>query len=87
MIITVQSRSTLTIPQELRLALHLEPGDPLDAKIEGGRLVLTPVAVVPRSATLSPAGKLKEAEAEEDVRVGRVSTFADATELLAHLEQ
>jgi len=87
MIITVQSRSTLTIPQELRRALHLEPGDPLDATIEGGRLVLTPVAVVPRSATLSPAGKLKEAEAEGDARAGRVSTFADATELLAHLEQ
>ena len=87
MIITVQSRSTLTIPQELRRALHLEPGDSLEAKIEGGRLVLTPVAVVPRSAALSPAGKLKEAEAEKDLRAGRVSTFADATELLAHLEQ
>jgi len=87
MIITVQTRSTLTIPQELRQALHLEPGDPLDAKIEGGRLVLTPVAVVPRAFALSPAGKLKEAEAEEDVRAGRVSTFADASELLAHLEK
>lgn len=86
MIITVQSRSTLTIPQELRRALQLEPGDPLDATIDGGRLVLTPVAVVPRTATLTAMGAAKEDEADADVRAGRVRTFTGASGLLAHLE-
>jgi bifunctional DNA-binding transcriptional regulator/antitoxin component of YhaV-PrlF toxin-antitoxin module len=86
MIITVQTRSTLTIPLELRRALHLEPGDPLEARIEGGSLILTPVAVVPRLWTLSAAGEAKEAEADQEVRAGRVRTFEDAADLLAHLE-
>lgn len=84
MIVTLQSRSTLTIPQELRKALRLEPGDPLEATVEAGRLVLTPVAVVPRTLRLTPSGEAKEAEAEADLRAGRISSFESAEDLLAH---
>lgn len=66
---------------------HLEPGASAGAKTEGGWLDLTPLAVVPRSVMLSSRGKLKEALAEQDLRASRVSTFTDAAELLAYLEQ
>jgi bifunctional DNA-binding transcriptional regulator/antitoxin component of YhaV-PrlF toxin-antitoxin module len=87
MILTLQSRNTLTVPREIRQALALQPGDPLDAQIEQGRLVLTPVSVVPRSIRLSESGEAKERSADADIREGRVSTFASAEELLENLSR
>ncbi|NJL27886.1 MAG: AbrB/MazE/SpoVT family DNA-binding domain-containing protein [Thermoanaerobaculia bacterium] len=87
MILTLQARNTLTIPQELRKALRLKPGEPLDARIERGSLVLTPVAVVPRTLALSGSGEALEAEADVDVREGRISTYDSAAALLEDLER
>ncbi len=87
MILTLQARNTITITRELRQALSLEPGDPLEARVEDHRLILTPVAVVPRTYCLSLSGKVKEAEADEDVRQGRVREFATAEALLEDLAE
>lgn len=87
MIITLQKRSNLTIARELREALGISPGDPLEAVVENGRLVLTPVAVVPRGLRLTESGRKKEAEAQADIRHGRVKKFAGAKELLKELEE
>ena len=57
----------------------------MEVQIEHGRLVLTPVAVVPRSDQLSDTGRAKEAQAEEDIRHGRVSVFESAEALLEDL--
>ena len=85
MIVTLQSRNTVTIPLEIRRQLDLEPGAPLEASIEGGRLVLAPVAVVPRALRLTKSGEAKEAEADRDLEEGRVTMFETAEELLEEL--
>ena len=87
MILSLQARNNLTIPQEFRRALRLEPGDPLDAQIEHGRLVLTPVSIIPRTLQLSPAGAEKENEADEEIAQGRVSFFDSAEDLVADLQE
>lgn len=87
MVITLQTRNTITIPLELRKALGLEPGDPIDARVEKGRLVLAPVSVVPRALCLSPSGEAKEAEAEADIEQGRISEFGSAEALIRDLEE
>ncbi len=86
MIVTLQSRNTITVPLEVRRALHLEPGDPLEANVEEGRLVLTPVAIVPRSLRLAESGAAKESEAEKDLREGRVEVFETAAAILDDLD-
>jgi len=86
MIITLQARSTITIPRELRQHLHLQPGDPLDARVEGGNLVLTPVAVVPRNLRLTESGESKEAAADDDLKHSRIERFASAQDLVEDLE-
>ena len=86
MIVTLQSRNTITVPLEVRRALHLEPGDPLEANVEGGRLVLTPVAAGPPSLRLSEDGAAKESAAEEDVREGRVEVFETTAAILDDLD-
>lgn len=85
MLVTLQARGTITVGRELRERLGISPGDPLEASVEGGRLVLTPVHVVPRGAALSASGKRKEMEADLDVKRGRVKTFSSAKELLGDL--
>ena len=86
MIVTLQTRSTLTIPREMRERLGISPGDPLEAEVEEGRLVLTPVAVVPRKLFLSETGKVKEAQADKDVERGRTRVFESTRDLLDDLE-
>lgn len=87
MILTLQNRNLLSIPRELRKALRLEPGAPLEAHIERGRLVLTPVAVIPSTFVLSESGRKKEDEAEADKRAGRVLAADSAGELVRSLKR
>lgn len=87
MILTLQKRGTITVTRELRNKLGIEPGELLEADIENGRLILTPVSVIPRTLTLTDGGEKKIKEAEEDINHGRVKTFDSADELLKELEE
>jgi antitoxin MazE len=87
MILTMQSRSTITVPHELRDKLGIGPGDPLEATVEKGRLVLTPVAVVPKLLTLTKKGLKKEAEADRDIKEGRIKSFTSVKDLLKDLNE
>ncbi len=86
MIVTLGSRSTLTLPAELRKALALEAGDSIEITVKDGSLVLTPVAVVPRPWRLSPSGEKKEAEADRQIAAGKVKRFDTAEQLIEDLE-
>ena len=87
MILTLQKRGTITVTRELREKLGVEPGDMLKADVKNGHLVLTPVDVIPRSLVLTPKGEKKEAEAEEDIKHGRVKSFNSVEELFKDLEE
>ena len=82
MIVTLRDRSTITISQELRRALGVKPGDHMEAEVKNGRLVLTPVSVIPRTSVLSPSGEKKEAVADREIKRGRVKRFKTAKALL-----
>lgn len=87
MIVTLGSRATLTLPAELRRALALEAGQPIEITIKDGSLVLTPVAVVPRRWRLSPSGEDKEAEADRQIEAGKVKSFDRAEQLMEDLDE
>ena len=85
MIVMLSSRSTITLPAELREALRLKPGDPLQVELDDGRMVLTPVAVVPRRLALSESGLRKERAEDAHVRAVRIKTFTSAEDLIEDL--
>lgn len=87
MIVTLGSRATLTLPAELRRALALKAGDPIEISVKDGTLVLTPVAVVPRRWRLSPSGEAKEAEADRQIAAGKVKRFNTAEQLIEDLDE
>ncbi|PYU29605.1 MAG: AbrB family transcriptional regulator [Acidobacteria bacterium] len=38
----ISTKGQVVLPSRIRRKLGLRPGDPLDAKVEGGKVVLTP---------------------------------------------
>jgi len=76
-IVTVKNRFQVVIPQRVREQVGVAVGDTLEAKVERGRITLTPRPVVD-SAT---------AEGLEDVRKGRVrGPFKTVDEMIDSLK-
>jgi AbrB family looped-hinge helix DNA binding protein len=82
-LVKVKEKFQITLPVELREALHLAVGDVLEAIIEQDKIVLTPKAVVDRTAAwdrviavldrvhakLPPSDKDPKAQEEEIVQI------------------
>jgi AbrB family looped-hinge helix DNA binding protein len=52
MITKVSTKGQVVVPGKIRRKLGLQPGDPLDARIDGDHIVLTPQKVHSRSARI-----------------------------------
>ena len=76
-IVTVKNKFQVVIPQRVREQIGVSVGDILEAKVERGRITLTPKSVVDRAI----------AEGLEDVRKGRVrGPFHAADQMLDSLK-
>lgn len=64
MLIEFKQRSQVTIPKALVEKLGLKVGDKLDIDIEDGKLVITPVVIIPKSQEwfYTPQWQAKEKE-------------------------
>ncbi|MBZ5645060.1 MAG: AbrB/MazE/SpoVT family DNA-binding domain-containing protein [Acidobacteriia bacterium] len=49
---TVSTKGQVVVPSSIRRKLGLQPGDSLEASLEGQRIVLTPRRVRPRKARI-----------------------------------
>ena len=87
MIVSLNERATFTIPAKLRKLMGIKPGDTLEAHVENGELIVTPVAVVPRKLRLSDSGVKKEQEAEKEIQEGKYKTFDNPEDLLKDLHE
>ncbi|HTQ60828.1 MAG TPA: AbrB/MazE/SpoVT family DNA-binding domain-containing protein [Candidatus Solibacter sp.] len=52
MFTTVSTKGQVVVPSRIRRKLGLQPGDSLEAKVEGQQIVLTPRKVRPRKARI-----------------------------------
>lgn len=72
--VTIRERGQITIPREIREALHLQVGDMLEAIFQQGRLVLQVKAVVNRSReTLDDMLEESLAQAERGETTGPIT--------------
>jgi AbrB family looped-hinge helix DNA binding protein len=71
---TMDEQGWVTLPAELRRALHLESGAEFEVEVVDGTIVLTPVVLVPREDdwAYTPEHRALVERAREDVREGRV---------------
>lgn len=74
---TVRACGTITLPAEIRETLYLREGDQVAFELVGDRLIVTPVAVVPRSQAWFWSREWQEAEreADEDIAAGRFTRY------------
>ncbi len=87
MIVTLKSRSIITIPASVRKKLSLNDGDSLDVDINNGSIVLTPVVTVPRKTALTSSGIKKEKTADSQIQKGQTKIFLTAKDLIEDLHE
>lgn len=67
-LVKVKEKYQLTLPADIRKKADLNVGDVLEAKVQGRKITLAPKVLVDREFI-----EKRLAEAEEDLRKGRVS--------------
>jgi len=83
MLVELKQKSQVTIPVELLKKMNLKPGDKLDIEEREGRLVITPVVVIPRDQLwyYSKEWQKDELEAEQQINDGKVKLAKNEDEL------
>lgn len=85
MVVHLNQRATLTIPLETRKELGIEPGDTLEIQVQKGKMILTPVSIIPKTLGLTEKGTIKEGVANREIREGKVKNFDSIRDLLKDL--
>lgn len=82
-LVELKQKSQVTIPSEIVKKLKLKPGDKLEIEVKDDRLILTPVAIIPRNQMwfYTREWQTDEYEAEKQIREGRVKTAKSKEEL------
>ena len=83
-LIKVREKGQITLPLYMRKKLHLEHGDLVLAKIVDNTVVLIPQETIDKDQAWfwTERWQKSEAEAEEDIKKGRVKSFDSVEEFL-----
>jgi antitoxin MazE len=87
MLIDFKQKSQVTIPKDLVERLKLKIGDKLNIEEKDGKLVITPVVIIPKDQAWYYSEKWQKMEKEVDEQIdrGEVHTARDADELFGGL--
>lgn len=87
MLLEIKQKSQVTIPSELMKKLKLKPGDKLEVEEKDGRLIITPVVVIPRDQMwfYSKEWKADEQKVDQQIREGHLKVAENKEELFKDL--
>jgi AbrB family looped-hinge helix DNA binding protein len=87
-LIRLRARGQVTLPGFIRETLHLKEGSLVLIKVVDNAIVLVPQEIVDKEQSWFWQQKWQnlEAEAEEDIRKGRVKSFDSVEELFDEIE-
>ena len=84
----VSKSGQITIPEDLRTELHLEPGQPLEVLVHEGGVLIRPIDIDPEQAWFwTPEWQAKEWEADADIAAGRTEFHDSDDSFLAALRE
>lgn len=88
-LIQVRKKSQVTLPQSVRRKLGIEEGDFLDVQVRDSELVLRVKKLIDKDQAWFWTKRWQEGEkdAEEDIRAGRVHSFANVEEGITFLHE
>jgi AbrB family looped-hinge helix DNA binding protein len=83
MIVDLKQKSQVTIPKELVKKLNLSVGDKLDLEEKDGKIIITPVMVIPKSQAwyYSKEWQQQEKKVDQQVAEGKVHEANSKEEL------
>ena len=84
----VTRHGQITLPSEVRRAMEIEEGDLIEVRVQNDNVVLTPKRLVDKSQAYfwTKDWQAAEAEAEADIKAGRVRAFDSVDSLLEDLD-
>jgi AbrB family looped-hinge helix DNA binding protein len=87
MLVDLKQKSQVTIPKDFVKKLNLKVGDKLDVEEKDGKLVITPVVVVPKDQAwfYSPEWQKNEIEADKQKNQGKINKASNKEELFEKL--
>jgi len=87
MIIDFKQKSQVTIPKEIVKKLNLKIGDKLEVMEQDGKVILTPVIVVPKDQAwyYSERWQMMERQVDEQIAEGKVYQANSKEELFKDL--
>ena len=87
--VKVRAKAQLTLPEEIRQALHIGEGDEVEfAVLDDGTITVRGYVSVPTDQAwfFTPGWLAGEREADEEINAGRGTTHASAEDMFTHLE-
>jgi AbrB family looped-hinge helix DNA binding protein len=87
-LVRLRDRGQVTLPRSVRAKLHIEEGSLILIKVVDNAIVLVPQETVDKEQSWfwQERWQKLEAEAEEDIRKGRVKSFDSVEELFDEIE-
>ena len=87
MLVEFKQKSQVTIPKDLVKKLNLQVGDKLDFALRDGRIIITPVVIIPKDQEwyYTHGWQAMEKEADKQLREGRAKVAETKEELYKDL--
>lgn len=86
---TLREKGQLTLPSEIRSALHVDAGDDIEfVLLSSGEVVLRGLKMIPADQAWfwTESWQRGERQASEEIAAGKVETFKDEESFIAFLE-
>lgn len=85
----LRSRAQVTLPKEVVKALDLKIGDDLKVEVKSGRVIITPVAVIPKDELWAWKHEIREAiiEGRKEARSGKLKAYESLDEMFMEWEE
>jgi len=87
--VKVRAKAQLTLPEEIRRALHISEGDEVEFAVhEDGTITVRGYVSIPTDQAwfFTPEWLAGEREADEDIAAGRGRVHESAEDMFAHLD-
>ncbi len=82
-LVKLRSRAQVTLPKEAVKTLNLKEGDNLSVEVADGKVIITPVAVIPRDELWAWSPKMRSAieQSRVEARKGKLKEYDTVEEL------
>ena len=82
-LVKLRSRAQVTLPKETVKKLNLKEGDTLSIEVDEGKVIITPVAVIPKDELWAWSPKIRGAieEGKQEAKSGNLKEYATVEEL------